>query len=131
MLRHNNQGNVGLIHTNQSYVVAFTNRLNAKKANSVITSNSVLEITSSFRSLQVALPSNQTYDLVLPKFKKAETNICTINVLDMAEVLCIPFAHNVGVVVAMEIIDDEEKKLVFDSIVIEPYTDMRCFRNAL
>ena len=116
---------MGLVHNQISYIIGFPSIVHAKAVK------------------QFAGPRTQIYmqDYKLESFKMHRLHIskkinindltCSLHTLELSEILSYPFVNNVGIVFALEIIDNREDEIVFDCEYFDPFYNTDVFRNSL
>lgn len=64
--------------------------------------------------------------LIIPKSKRKDMNL-EIEKIDIGDFMMFPLAKQIGVIIPMDILEDSEKSIVFQSQVVDPIDDVELF----
>lgn len=116
---------MGLTHNQKSYVVGFPCVAHAKEVQKFVGSRTQMYI----------------YDYKMETFKMQRLHIskkinindlkCSLHTLELQEILSYPFMNNVGIVFALELLDDNREEFIFDCEYFDPFYNSEVFRKSL
>ena len=116
---------MGLVHNQKSYVVGFPCVAHAKEVQKFVGARTKMHI----------------YDYKLESFKMQRLHIskkinindvkCSLHTLELQEILSYPFMNNVGIVFALELLDDNREEFIFDCEYFDPFYNSDVFRKSL
>jgi hypothetical protein len=124
MLQTQRKTRVGFQKFDKSFILAFPSKHHAVIANKHISPLTLFDIDPK----QSIISSCHNVDLIVHKNTNLQTDICTIEEIDVASLFSFPIINNVGLVVGIELTVDQPSKLIYDSFVIDPFDDQRHFR---
>uniref|UniRef100_A0A6C0CTM2 Uncharacterized protein n=1 Tax=viral metagenome TaxID=1070528 RepID=A0A6C0CTM2_9ZZZZ len=116
---------MGLNHNQKNYIIGFPSIAHAKKVQKIVGAH-----TKSY-----------IYDYEMETFKMQRLHIskkmnindlkCSLYTLELQEILTYPFMNNIGIVFALEMLDDGRNEFVFDCEYFDPFYNTDVFRQSL
>ena len=116
---------MGLIHNQTSYIIGFPCVAHAKAVQKFAGSRTQMHIHD------YKLESFKMHRLHISKKININDLRCSLHTLELPEILSYPFMNNVGIVFALELIDNRHDEIVFDCEYFEPFYNSDVFRKSL
>jgi len=124
-LLHSSSKTLGLYHNNASYIVGFPLVKHAKEVQKYVHDGSKIYITDiQYKNMKI----NRLY---ISKKININKLSCSLVTIDLSKALLYPIVNNVGIVFALEKMDENEEEFIFDCEYFEPLYNTDVFRSNL
>ena len=124
LLRSNND-TLGLYHRNASYIVGFPLINHAKEVQKYVHMGSKIHIND------IYYKKDKIHRLYISKKININKLQCSLVTLEIADVIMYPIMNNIGIVFALEKMDETKDELVFDCEYFDPIYNADIFRTSL
>jgi len=124
LLRSNHQ-TMGLVHKEKNFVIGFPLRHHAVEMQKYVHAASKIQLN------EIVYGTHKISRLYISKKVNINKLPCSIMTMDLTDVLIYPLAKNVGVVFALEIMENNPEEYVFDCEYVEPFYNPDIFRAQL
>lgn len=116
---------MGLVHNQTSYIIGFPCVAHAKEVQKFVGYRTKMHIQD------YKLESFKMHRLHISKKININDIKCSLHTLELPEILSYPFMNNVGIVFALELLDDNREEFVFDCEYFDPFYNSDVFRKSL
>jgi hypothetical protein len=112
--------NFGFNFKDQSYVVGFNNKLLANHCKNIVSPVSLVDIN-------IKKQITSCSDIADMKINIQKCIMNDIEEINISNFLTYPISNNVGIVIGMDIINENESDIIIESMLIEPFDNPRYF----